>query len=175
MVNLEYPASDGKGKLYVNLEDISKIAVINTSTNKVEKVWPLMPGEEPTGLAMDIESKRLFSVCGNKMMIIVDAVSGKVISTVPTGERTDGAAFDPGLKRAYSSNGEGTLTVVQEDKGDKFSVLANVPTQKSARTIAVNKLTHHIYLPAADFEAPVGNERPKMVPGTFVILDVCEK
>jgi len=110
----EYPAANGKGKIYVNLEDKSKIAVINSSDNKVEKVWSISPGEEPTGLALDIETQRLFSVCANKMMVVVDAESGKVLTTLPTGGKTDGAAFDPGLKRAYSSNGEGTLTVVQE-------------------------------------------------------------
>ena len=170
----EFPAANGKGKIYVNLEDKSKIAVINTSKNKVENVWSIAPGEGPSGLAMDIETNRLFSVCGNKMMVVVNAESGKVITTLPTGERTDGAAFDPGLKRAYSSNGEGTLTVVQEGKDDTFSVLVNVPTQKGARTITVNKLTHHVYLPTADFEAQVGNERPKMIPGTFVVLDIAE-
>jgi YVTN family beta-propeller protein len=170
----EYPAANGKGKIYVNLEDKSKIAVINSSDNKVEKVWSISPGEEPTGLALDIETQRLFSVCANKMMVVVDAESGKVLTTLPTGGKTDGAAFDPGLKRAYSSNGEGTLTVVQESKGDKFSVLANFPTQKGARTITVNKITHHVYLPTADFEAQTGQEKPKVIPGTFVILDIAE-
>ncbi len=170
--NPEFPQSDGKGKVYVNLEDKSSIAVINTTTNMVESVWPVAPGEEPTGLALDNETHRLFSVCKNKLMIIVDAENGKVITTLPTGSKTDGAAFDPTLKCAYSSNGEGTVTVVKEVNKDSFSVLENIVTQKGAKTITVNKLTHHIFLPTAEFEAPSGSEKPKLVPGSFVILDI---
>jgi DNA-binding beta-propeller fold protein YncE len=171
----EFSAADGKGKVYVNYEDKSCIARINTSNNTVEQVWPIAPGEGPSGLAIDNETHRLFSVCGNKMMIVMDAETGKVITTLPTGAHTDGAAFDRGLKRAYSANGEGTLTVVQEGAGDTFNVLVNVPTQKGARTIAVNSITHHIYLPTADFEPQVGQERPKIIPGSFVVLDIVEK
>ena len=168
----EFSVSDGKGKVFVNIEDKSKIAVINSLTNKVENVWSVSPGEEPSGLAIDNETHRLFSVCNNKLMVVVDAENGKVITTLTIGEKTDGAAFDPELKCAYSSNGDATLTVVKEENKDKFNVLANVSTQKGARTIAVNKLTHHIYLPSANFETQKEGERPKMVPGTFVVLDV---
>jgi YVTN family beta-propeller protein len=170
--NPEASVTDGKGRIYVNLEDNSSIAVINSSTDKVEHVWSISPGEEPTGLALDNETHRLFSVCKNKIMMIIDAGSGKIVSSQPIGERTDGAAFDPELKRAYSSNGDLTLTVIQENPGDNYSVLENVPTQKGARTVAVNKLTHHVYLPAADYEVQVGQEKPKLIPGTFVVLDI---
>jgi len=168
----EFSVSDGKGKVYMNIEDKNSIAVINSSTYKVENVWSLAPGEGPSGLAIDNEMHRLFSVCQNKLMVVADAGTGKIIMTLPIGDRTDGAAFDPGLRRAYSSNGDGTLTVVQEEKGDTFSILANVATQKGARTITVNTLTHHLYLPTASFEAQVGNERPKIVPSSFVILEL---
>jgi len=170
--NPEFPQSDGKGKIFVNLEDNSSIAVINAVTNKVESVWPIAPGEEPTGLALDNETHRLFSVCKNKLMIVVDAETGKIITSLPTGAKTDGAAFDPTLKFAYSSNGEGTVTVVKEENKDTFSVLENIKTQTGAKTITLNKKTHHIYLPTAEFETVPGTEKPKLVPGTFVILDI---
>ena len=170
--NPEFSATDGKGKIYVNLESKSSIAVINATTFKVENVWPLAPGEEPTGLALDNETHRLFSVCANKLMVVVDAETGKVITTLPTGDKTDGAAFDPSLKCAYSSNGEGTVTVVKEINKDSFSVLENIATQKGAKTIAVNKKTHHLYVPTAAFDATPGVEKPKMLPGTFVVLDI---
>jgi DNA-binding beta-propeller fold protein YncE len=170
--NPEFAQTDGKGLIYVNLESISSIAVINSTTYKVENVWSIAPGTEPTGLAFDNENKRLFSVCANKLMMVVDAESGKVLTQLPIGERTDGAGFDPLLKCAYSSNGDATMTVVKEDGSDKFSVSENVPTAKGARTMAVNKLTHHIYLPSASFEVAVAGQKPKIVPGTFVILEI---
>ena len=168
----EFSASDGRGKVYVNLEDKSSIAVINPTTCKVEHVWPIAPGEEPTGLALDNVTHRLFSVCGNKLMVITDAGSGKVISTLPIGEKSDGTAFDPGVKRAYSSNGDKTMTVVKEGTDGKFSVMNNFPTQEGARTITINKMTHHIYLSAADFDPVQEGQKPKITPGTFVILDI---
>jgi YVTN family beta-propeller protein len=168
----EFSVSDGKGKVYVNLEDKSCISVINTTTCTVEHTWPLAPGEEPTGLALDNVTHRLFSVCSNKLMVITDALSGKVISTLPIGEKSDGTAFDNGLKCVYSSNGDMTMTVVREGTDGKFSVIENVTTQEGARTIAVNKMTHHIYLSAADFEPAKDGQKPKIIPGTFVILDI---
>jgi len=106
-------------------------------------------------------------------MVVSDAVAGKVITTLPIGDRCDGVAFDPGLKRAYSSNGEGTITVVQEVDKDNFKVLENIVTQKGARTITVDKTTHHLYLPTAEFgPQQEGNRRPPMLPGTFRVLEV---
>jgi YVTN family beta-propeller protein len=170
--NPEFSATNGKGKIYVNLESASSIAVINSSTYKVENVWPIAPGVEPTGLALDNDSHRLFSVCANKLMVITNAETGKIITTLPIGEKCDGCAFDPGMKCAYSSNGDKTLTVVKEEINDNFTVLENFPTQEGARTIAVNKMTHHIYLPAADFEAAADGQKAKIKPGSFVVLDI---
>jgi YVTN family beta-propeller protein len=170
--NPEFSASNENGLLYVNIESKSIIAVINTKTNKVEKTFVLAPGEEPTGLTLDIENHRLFSVCANKMMIVLDAETGKIITTIPSGEKTDGVAFDPTLKIAFSSNGEGTVTVVKEENKDSFKLLQNFKTQKGAKTIAVNKVTHHIYLPTADFEATQAGEKPKVVPGSFFVFDI---
>jgi DNA-binding beta-propeller fold protein YncE len=173
----ESSVSDGKGKVYVNIEDKSEISVINSVTNNVEQTWSIAPGEEASGLALDNENHRLFSVCSNKLMVVLDALSGKVITSLPTGSGTDGAAFDPALKRAYSSNGEGTLTVVQEVSSDKFTVLENVPTQRGARTVTVDKKTHHIFMSCAEYEAANPsdgntNRRPAVKPGTFMVLDV---
>ena len=173
--NPEASATDGKGKIFVNLEDASKIAVINTSTYKVENVWSIAPGSEPTGLALDNETHRLFSVCANKLMVVVDSETGKVITTLPIGEKCDGAAFDPALKCAYSSNGEGTVTVVKEVNKDSFVVSETIKTQKGAKTITLNKKTHHIFLSSADFEAQTGIAKAKLIPNTFVVLDITPK
>lgn len=170
--NPEFSTTNGMGKIYVNLESASSIAVINASTYKVENVWPIVPGTEPTGLALDNETHRLFSVCANMLMVITNAETGKVITTMPIGEKCDGAAFDPGMKCAYSSNGDKTMTIVKEGTDDKFNVVENFPTQEGARTIAVNKMTHHVYLSAADFEQTHDGQKPKIKPGTFVILDL---
>jgi DNA-binding beta-propeller fold protein YncE len=170
----EFPQTDGKGKIYVNIEDKSEISVINAKTFKVEKSWLIAPGEEPSGLALDNQTHRLFSVCGNKLMVISDAEAGKVVTTLPIGEGCDGVAFDPGTKRAFSSNGgDGTITVVQEENKDKFEVVETVATQKGARTITIDKNTHHLYLSTAEFGTLVeGSRRPPMKPGTFMVLDV---
>jgi YVTN family beta-propeller protein len=169
----EFSATNGKGTIFVNIEDKSLINVISTKDLKVTQHWPIAPGEEPSGLALDNETHRLFSVCGNKLMVVTDAETGKIITTLPIGDRCDGVAFDPGKKRAYSSNGDGTITVVQEEDANSFKVLETVPTQIGARTIAVDKTSHHLYLPTAEFDAPVqGQRRPPIKPNTFMILDV---
>jgi YVTN family beta-propeller protein len=174
----EFSVSDENGKVYVNIEDKSLISVINSTTLKVECSWPLSPGEEPSGLALDNMTHRLFSVCDNKKMIVMNALNGKIITTLEIGGRVDGCAFDPGLKRAYSSNGEGNVTVVQEENASKFSVLTTVSTQRGARTICIDKKTHHIYLPTAEYgETPSAtpenqHPRPTIKPGTFIVLDV---
>jgi DNA-binding beta-propeller fold protein YncE len=146
-------------------------------TWKVEQTWSISPGEGPSGLALDIENHRLFSAT-DKLMVILDSETGKVITTLPTGGRVDGAGFDPGLKRAYSSCGEGELTVIQEDSQNSFKVLTNVPTQVGARTISVSAKTHRVYVPTAEFgptpEKTADNPRPRpaLKPGTFTVLVV---
>lgn len=176
----EFSVSDGKGKVYVNIEDKNLISEINSTTLKVEKSWPVSPGEEPSGLALDNENHRLFTVCDNKKMIILDAISGKVIKSVEIGDRVDGCVFDPELKRAYSSNGDGSITVVHENNPADFQVLEIIKTQKGARTICIDKKSHHLYLPTAEYgdtPAPttdVPNPRPSIKPGTFMILDIAQ-
>lgn len=171
----EFSVTDGNGKVYVNIEDKSEITCINSATLKVEKVWSIAPGEEPTGLAIDNDKHRLFSGCSNKLMVISDAVAGTVIGNVPIGQGCDGTAFDPGLKRIYSSNGEGTVTVVSEVSPKQYKVLETIKTQRSARTITVDKKTHHLFLSAAEYNPPdktSPNARPSVKPGSFVILDI---
>jgi YVTN family beta-propeller protein len=174
----EFPVSDGKGKIFVNIEDKSLISVIDVKTMKVEKSWPIAPGEEASGLALDNETHRLFAVCSNKLMVIVDAIDGHIVTTLPIGNGCDGVKFDPGLKRAYSSNGEGTMTVVQEINKDSFKVLENFPTMAGARTLAVDTKSHHIYMPCAEYnpapEATTENPRPRRTvkPDSFLVLDI---
>jgi len=166
----EFSQSDGKGKVYVNIEDKSSLAIINPITMKVEKEWSIAPGEEPSGLALDNVNHRLFSVCGNKMMVISDAIAGKVITTVPIGNGCDGVSFDPASKRIFASNGEGTMTIVQQQSADEYKVLDNFTTLPGARTICVNKTTHHIYVPTAELLPGEGRRQSK--PNTFKVLDI---
>ena len=174
----EFSVTDGKGRIFVNIEDKSEIAVIDAKELKILSRWPIKPGEEPSGLAIDVEHHRLFSVCGNKLMAVVDADNGKVIASLPIGDRVDGCAYDPGAGLAFSSNGEGTVTVVREESPDKFSVLETVATQIGARTITVDPKTHTLYLPTAEFgPAPAPTQerphpRPVILPNTFVILKI---
>lgn len=173
----EFCVADGNGKLYDNLEDKNMICVIDANTMKVENTWSLAPGDGPSGLAIDPSTRRLFSVCDNKMMVVVNADNGKVVTTIPIGEKVDAAAFDKGTNRIYSSNGDGTLTVIQEESADKYSVVENVTTVKRARTCAVNSKTHHIYLPSAQFVESTSADndtkpKPKVAAGTFEVLDV---
>ncbi len=174
----ETGVSDGKGQVFVNIEDKSEIVRIDPKELKVTARWPIAPGEEPSGLALDAKNRRLFSVCGNEKMVVLDADSGKIVTTLPIGKGVDAAAFDPETGHAYSSNGDGTLTVVHEVDPAHFSVVQTVQTQRGARTMALDPKTHKIYLPTAQFEtaatsAPTtGRARPNVVPNSFAILVV---
>jgi YVTN family beta-propeller protein len=168
----ETAVSDNAGKLYVNIEDKSEIAVVDLKTNTVINRWSLAPGEGPSGLEIDRETKRLFSTC-DKLLVVMDATNGKIIAKVPIGDGTDGAAFDNATKTIYTSNGEGNITAVKETDNLHYSIAATIPTKKGARTICIDEATHTLYLPTADFEpnTPKG-QRPKMIPGTFQVLAV---
>ncbi|MBV9610695.1 MAG: YncE family protein [Acidobacteria bacterium] len=174
----EFAAPDGKGRMYVNIEDKNELAVIDTEKLAVTAHWPLPGCEEPSGLALDREHRRLFSGCGNKVMLVVNADTGKVITTLPIGQGVDATAFDAGTQLAFASNGDGTLTVVHEDGPDKYSVVGNVETARGARTMALDPDTHTVYLVTAKFgpkpqptaENPRG--RPPILPGTFELIVV---
>ncbi|PWT72255.1 MAG: hypothetical protein C5B59_16250 [Bacteroidetes bacterium] len=167
----EEAASDGKGTLFVNLEDKSMIAVVDLNTNKVVNTWPLAPGQSPTGLAIDVSTNRLFSGC-DKLLMVMDATNGRIVDKLPIGDGCDGVAFDDVLKYVFASCGEGKLCVIRETSADQFQVIDIVPTKRSARTLALDQNTHEVFLPAADLEKAVAGERPKMIPGTFQVLVV---
>ncbi len=169
----ETAVSNGLGKMYVNIEDKNEILEIDTKTFKVLYRWSIAPADGPTGLAIDKITNRLFAGC-DKKLVVMDAGTGKVIDTLPIGNGCDGVAFDPSLKNIYTSNGEGTITVIHEDNANKFTVVETIETKRGARTIALDKATHFIYLPTAEFEAADPNQkgRPKMKPGTFQVLAV---
>jgi DNA-binding beta-propeller fold protein YncE len=189
----EAAVADGKGHVFVNIMDKNEVVEFDAQTLRAVNRWSLLPGQRPTGLAMDREHRRLFSVCGNQTMVVLDADSGHVLATLPIGTGSDGCAFDPGRGLAYSSNGgEGTLTVVQEAKPGQFRVATTIPTQPSARTIALDPQTHRIYLAAATYapastpeanavakKAPAGaakgaGRRRNMVAGSFAVLVVSD-
>lgn len=171
----EFAVTDGKGMVFANIEDKSLLVAIDLHSMKIVRQWPLAPCESPSGLAIDAAHHRLFSGCHNKVMAISDADKGAVITTVPIGGRVDANRFDPGTGLAFSSNGDGTLTVVHEDSPDKFTELGSVQTVPGARTMALDLHTHTIYLVTAKFEPAQGNERPKPVPGSFMLLVVAPK
>jgi WD40 repeat protein len=169
----EFAAADGKGKMFVNNEDTSEVMEIDTQKLTVTHRWPLAPCKSPSGLAMDLKNRRLFAGCDDKVMAVVNADTGKVIANLTIGDGVDATAFDPATDDAFASNGDGTLSVIHEDSPDKFTVIDNVPTKKSARTMGLDLKTHNIFLPAADFDPPApGERRGKMKPGSFVILVV---
>jgi DNA-binding beta-propeller fold protein YncE len=174
----ESAESNGAGLLYNNLEDKSEVAVINTKSMKVEKTWSVAPGEGPTALAIDNTNHRLFVGCGNKVMVVMDAVSGTVIKSLPIGDHVDAACYDATAGLVFFSCGEGSISVIEAGKNDEYEVVQTVTTQKGAKTIAINAKTHHLYLPTAEYDAAPEtteeNPKPKakVKPGTFVVLDV---
>ncbi len=174
----EFAVSDGKGHVFVNIEDKSELLSLDPAKLAVKARWPLAPCESPSGLALDRTSRRLFSGCDNKMMAIVDADSGKLITTLPIGEGVDATAFDPATNLAFASCGEGVLTAIHEDAPDKFSVAENVKTQPGARTMALDPKTHKIYTVTAQFGPPPQptpqhpRPRPGVLPDTFVLLEL---
>ena len=173
----EAAVSDGAGHILVNIEDKSTIIEFDATKLTVLHTYPIAPCEEPTGLAMDQARHLLFAGCGNRMMGIIDSNTGQVVATPPTDGGTDGAAFDPVTGIAFSSNGAGTLSVVTQTAPGKFTS-ENIPTERGARTMALDPKTHRVYLITAAFNpapAPTAAQprvRPSMAPGSFVVLVV---
>jgi len=168
----EFSVADDKGNVYVNIEDTSEIVEIDAAKASVTKRYSLKPCDGPSGLAIDVKKRRLFSVCGNRVMAISDPDAGKVIASPAIGAGSDGAAFDPSTGYAISSNGDGTLTVIQEI-GGKYDVVENVATARGARTITLDEKTHNVYLPVADsLPAQPGQRRGGFAPDSFKVLVV---
>jgi outer membrane protein assembly factor BamB len=169
----EFPAADpGDGRVFVNIEDRNEVVAIDTGTHKIVNTWPIAPGESASGMAFDATHHRLFLGCENHLMLMLDSKSGKVIGSVPIGTGVDANAFDNQLQLAFSSNGEGTVTIAREATPEKLEVVQTLPTQASARTMTLDPKTHRIYLAAATLQPnePTTGHRHAMVPGTFKVL-----
>ena len=167
----EFAVADDKGHVYANVEDTSEVIEIDAAKAVLTKRYSLKPCDGPSGLAIDVQKRRLFSVCGNRMMAISDPDAGKVIATPAIGQGPDGVVFDPASGYAMSANGDGTLTMIKENAG-KWEVLENVATQRGARTIALDAKTHNAYLPVADAGPPAatGQRRATFLPDSFKVL-----
>jgi DNA-binding beta-propeller fold protein YncE len=166
----EFLAADGRGMVYVNLVDKGQVAEVDLKTSKVIARWPTAPGGSPVGLAIDPEHRRLFVGCRNpNMMVIMNADNGTVLASLPIGAGVDATAYDG---NAFASTGDGNVTIVGETSPGKFDVIQIVGTARGARTMCVDKLTHNLYFPTAEFEPSAGGGRPPAKPGTFKILVV---
>jgi DNA-binding beta-propeller fold protein YncE len=169
---------DGAGHVWVNIEDTGEIQEFDARTLRSLGHWALEGCEEPSGLAIDRAHRRLFSVCGNGKMVVTNMATHRVVATLPIGEGADGAAFDPASAMAFSSNGDGTMTVVHEDAPDRYRVVQTLATQRGARTIALDPATHRVYTATAELgaapAATAANPRPRrpVVPGTFVLIAI---
>jgi YVTN family beta-propeller protein len=174
----EFAVADAKaGRVYVNLEDKSEVVAIDAKSHQVVATWPLAPGEEPSGMAYDPAHHRLFCGCGNKMMVMLDSESGKVLAHVPIGDHVDANAFDEKHRLAFASTGEGVVTIAHVDGPDKLTVVQSLKTEPGARTMTIDPKTGKIYLAAAKYEASGESssnggkkKRPSIVPGSFKIL-----
>ncbi len=172
----EFARADGRGKVYVNIEDTAELVVLDAASATLKSRWPLPHCEEPSGLAFDAAHRRSFSTCGNQVLAVLNADNGKPVASVPIGKGVDGAEFDPATQNVYSANGEGSVTVVHERTPGRYKVTQTVTTQRGARTIALDTATHRLYLPTADFgPTPAANAdnphpRPAILSGSFVVL-----
>jgi YVTN family beta-propeller protein len=167
----EFAVADGKGKFYVDINDKNEIGEVDAAKLTETKHYSIAPCNDPSGLAMDAKNRRLFSSCGNRMMVVSDPDAGKVLAMPAIGAGTDGAAFDPGTGYAFSSNGtDGTLTIVQQT-GGKWEVVENIATARGARTLAVDEKTHNVYLPLAEPAPAANGQRGRgYLPDSFKIL-----
>ena len=172
----EFAATDGKGNVYVNIETTNSLVRFDRDGTKVQNEWALAPCKEPAGMAIDAQGRRVFSVCANKVMIVTNADTGKQIANVPVGVEPDAAIYDVEKKLVFASNCDGTLTVVRQESPDKYTVVQNVETQKEARTMALDPVSHKLYLPYLEVKpgqkAPDPGNLPEFTPGTFHLIVV---
>ncbi|MDP8980547.1 MAG: YncE family protein [Acidobacteriota bacterium] len=166
----EFAATDGTGSVYVNIEDTNEVVRLDPRKLKVEARWKLAPCDEPSGMAMDAKTHRLFVGCGNQMMAIVDSASGAMIKTLPIGKGVDATAFDAGTGLIFDSCGDGTTAIIGEVSANLFKPAEPLKTVPGARTMAVDPKTHRLFLPIADFEPAAQGQRRKMKPGSFAVL-----
>jgi DNA-binding beta-propeller fold protein YncE len=167
----EFAVADGKGAVFVNAEETGNLIALDSQSLKETHRWPLAPCKSPSGLAGDLKTRRLLAVCDDKVSAVVDADSGKIVANPAICDGPDAAAFDPSTNYFFASCADGNLTVIHEDSPDKYTVIENVPTKKTARTMGLDLKTHKIFLPAAQFEPPApGERRGKMKPGSFTVL-----
>jgi len=169
----EAGVADGKGTLFLNLVDRNQVAVIDTSKLTITKQFSTLPGTKPTGLAVDPIHHLLFVGCRNRKMVVLNATTGAHVADFPIGNRVDTTLFDPASRLIFNSNGDGTLTILHEDSPNQFSGLRTIKTQFGAKTMAIDLKTGNLYLATAQFEPgfrPAPGRRPKVVPGTFVLL-----
>ena len=169
----EFAAVDAEAaRVFNNLEDKSEVVVIDTKKHEVVNRWPIAPGEEASGMAFDAAHHRLFVGCHNKLMVMLDSTSGKIVGSVPIGDGVDANAFDPAAQLAFASCGDGTVTIAHEDAPDKLTVVQTLKTERGARTMTIDPKTHRIYLGAAEYEPSTdpAQRRPKMVAGSFKIM-----
>jgi YVTN family beta-propeller protein len=160
------------GRVYVNIEDRNNVAVIDVATHKVVANWPIAPGEEATGLAIDLKNHRLFIGTSNKLMLMMDSTNGKIVAQVPVGAGVDSIWFDPATGNAFSSaGGDGTVTIAHEDSPAKLTVVQTLKTAPGARTMALDPSTHRIYVAAAKYGPPAeGRGRGAIIPGSLTVL-----
>lgn len=175
----EFAATDGKGNVFVNIENRNLVVRLSADGTKVQDEWSLAPCEGPSGLALDAQGRRLFSVCDNKWMIVTDADSGKQIARIPVGVEPDAAIYDVEKKLVFASNCDGTLTVVKQESPDKYDVVQNVKTQREARTMALDPVNHKLFLPYEEIKPGQKpwdpGTLPEFTPGTFHVLIVAPR
>lgn len=172
----ESAQTTGKGRIYVNMEEKNQIIEFDSKTLKVLNTWSIAPCEEPSGLAIDVDNKRLFAGCHNKLMAVIDYTDGKVVATIPIGEGVDANRFDPATGLVFASCGDGTITVAHEDSPDKYTVIQTISTQPGARTMAIDTSNHNVYTVTATLGPPPPatpddpRPRPTIIPNTFTLL-----
>lgn len=172
----EFAVADGEGHVYVNLENKNELLKIDAKNAKIIERWPVAPGEAPSSIAIDRKNHRLFVGCGNKILLVVNADTGKIITTLPIGEHVDATAFDESTKNILSSNGEGTLTIIHQDSPESYKYIETLRTRKGSRTFALDPKTHRLFMPAAEFGSPPTptkenpHPHPTAVPGSFAVM-----
>jgi len=177
----EFAVSDGRGEIFDNIEDKNEIVAFSARTLKIDHVWTLSPGEEPSGLALDARNRRLFAVCSNQKLMVLNADTGAVVGGLPIGQGPDACAYDPRRKLIFSPNGQdGTLTIIGQSSPDSYQVLSTAETQASARTMALDTRTHHVFTVAGQVlpppPAPPGEAAPRRrrgyVEGSIAVLEI---